>query len=136
VRETPVVIRLIQRQLLADALRAFAQGHDVPPDGGHVLADRQVDALNERGIDVLFLWGLHVFDARLRAEHYAMAHLNQPSASVFPDNLRIESLWQGHPARLRGRACDLSARWLDLGPNVGPQCRGLLLDGFYQLLRH
>jgi hypothetical protein len=113
------VVRLIQGQLLAHALLAFAQGHDATPDGGQVLVDRQVDALNERGVDVPPLWGQHVLDTSLRAEHYAMAHLNQLSASVFLDDLRIEQPCQGHPARLRGRACGLSERELNPGHKVG-----------------
>jgi hypothetical protein len=42
----------MEGQLLADALLTIARGHDAPPDGGHVLADRQVEGLNERRIDV------------------------------------------------------------------------------------
>jgi hypothetical protein len=90
VRQTPVVPRLVQGQLLADALLAFAQGHNTPPDGGHGLAGRQVDALNERGVDVPTPWGYKLFDAHLLTEHHSLAHLNQPSASAFLDDLQIE----------------------------------------------
>jgi hypothetical protein len=130
VRQTSVLLRLIQGQLPGCALLAFAQGHDAPPDGGHVLADRQVEALNERALDVLTRWGQKAVDASLRAEYHTMAPRIQPSASIFLDDLRIDSPWQGDPARLRGRACGLSARWLDPGPEVGQQRRGLLIDGF------
>src|SRR6266566_3954883 len=93
-----------------------------------MVADREVDPLNEGGVDVPTLWGQNLFDTSQCAKDHAMVHLNQPSAPVFLDDLRIEEPGQRRPAGLRGRAFGLSARWLDPVPKVGQQRRRILLE--------
>src|SRR2546428_11362694 len=120
-----IVVRLIEGELVPQAFLAFAQGHHTPPDGGDMLADREIDALNEGGVDLPTLWGQHVCDASQRTEHHAMTHLNEPSAPVFLDDLRIEELWHGHPAGLRHGTCGLTTRRLHPLAKVGQQRRGV-----------
>src|SRR4029453_14656651 len=50
--ETKVVIDLIQHQLLAQAPFVFAQRADPPANSSHMLADVEVDPLDEGGIDL------------------------------------------------------------------------------------
>jgi len=52
VRQAKVVVRLIERQLLAQPLLALAQRADPSSDRRDMLAHRQVDTLDERGIDM------------------------------------------------------------------------------------
>jgi hypothetical protein len=44
---------MIQGQLLAHARLVFTQRDDAPPHGRHMLADRQVDALDEDRVDLV-----------------------------------------------------------------------------------
>src|SRR6266851_8358947 len=46
-RQAEIVVDVIQGQLLAQAVLAFAEGGDASTDGGHMLADGEVHALNE-----------------------------------------------------------------------------------------
>ena len=50
--QTKVVIDVIQRQLLAQARFVFAQRADPPANSSHMLADVEVDPLDEGGIDL------------------------------------------------------------------------------------
>jgi hypothetical protein len=50
--QAEIVINLIHGELLAEAGFVFAQGYHPPPDCGDMLANRQVDPLNERCIDL------------------------------------------------------------------------------------
>ena len=63
-------------ELVPQAFLAFAQGHHAPPDGGDMLADGEIDALDERRVNLPTLWSQTVFDASQRTEHHAMTHLN------------------------------------------------------------
>ena len=46
-RPAKVVIDVREGQLVAQALFAFTEGDHAPSDGGYMLADGEVDALNE-----------------------------------------------------------------------------------------
>ena len=68
-RQTEVVIGMIQGQLLAQARLVFTQRDDAPPDGRHMLADRQVDALDEGGVDPSAAGCQHLLERFQRAAH-------------------------------------------------------------------
>jgi hypothetical protein len=50
--QAKVVIRLKHDQLLAYAGLVFAERDDAPANGGHMLADRQINPFNERRVDL------------------------------------------------------------------------------------
>ena len=50
--QTKVVIRLEQRQLVAQPVFALAERGDPTPPRGHMLAQAEVEALDEGGIDL------------------------------------------------------------------------------------
>jgi len=50
--QTKVVIRLEERQLVAQPVFALAERGDPTTDGRHMLAEVEVEALNEGGIDL------------------------------------------------------------------------------------
>jgi hypothetical protein len=52
VRQAKIIVPVIPRELLAYARLVLAECDDAPPDGSHMLADREVDAFNEGGIDL------------------------------------------------------------------------------------
>src|ERR1700756_2695977 len=110
-RQTEVIIDLIQGQLLPQPVFALAQRADPSPDRGDMLPDAEVDPLHEGRVDVPPEWGQDVVDGLRGAKHHAVAHPYQPPAPHGLDHLRVEELGQWPPARLGGRAWRLSARW-------------------------
>ena len=125
-RQHEIVVDLEQRQLLAQALLALAQRGNTPPHGGDMLTDGQVDALRKGGVDLPALRGQHVIDGIQRTKHDAVAHPDQASPAYRLDDLRVEQLWQGHPAGLGRRASGLTARELHPVAIVGQQGRQIL----------
>src|SRR5439155_25275568 len=51
-RQAKIIISMVQGELLPHAVLALAQRADPSSDGGHVLADGQVEALHERRVDL------------------------------------------------------------------------------------
>jgi hypothetical protein len=51
-RQAKVVVHVIQRQLMAYAVLAFAEGGDAATDRGDMLADTEVETFNEGGVDL------------------------------------------------------------------------------------
>src|SRR2546430_13865811 len=103
---------MIQGELLAYAVLAFAERTDPSSDRGHMLADAQVDALHERRVDLPAAGRQHLLDRLQRAEDDAVAHPDQTPAPHGLDHLRIEELGPGHPAGLRRGTFFLAAWWL------------------------
>ena len=60
--QTKVVIDVIQRQLLAQARFVFAQRADPSPHRGHMLADGEVQPLDEGGVDLAAQGSQHGID--------------------------------------------------------------------------
>ena len=97
------MVDVVQRQLLAQAVLTLTQRGGAPPNGCHMLAQAEVDALHEGGVDLPTAGRQHLLDRCQRAEHDAVLHVNQAPAPHGFDHLGIEQLGQRHPARLRGR---------------------------------
>ena len=125
-RQTEVVIGMIQGQLLAQARLVFAPRHDAPPDGRHMLADRQVDALDECRVDLPARLGQHLRDPAQGAEDDPVAYANQPPAPILFYHLRLEHVGQRHPAGLGHRSCGLPARWLQPLTEMGQSEHSLI----------
>jgi len=50
--QAEIIVHVIQGQLLAYAVLTLAERGDASPNGGHMLAKGQVEALHERRIDL------------------------------------------------------------------------------------
>src|SRR5215475_4590109 len=135
-RQAEIVVDVIQGQLLAQAVLTFAEGGDASTDGGHMLADGEVHALDEGGIDLPATGRQSLVDRLQRAEHDPGPHVDQPATSHGLYHLRIEELWHRHPPGLRGRACGLAARWLYPLSETGQESRGVLLEAIRQEQRY
>jgi hypothetical protein len=125
--QAEIIIDMVQRQLLAYAVLTFAEGGDTSTDGGHMLADAEVDALNEGGIDLPATGRQHLLDRLQRAEHDPVPHADQTATSHGLHHLHIEQLRHSHPAQLRGRSCGLAAWRVHPVPKMGQQGRRILL---------
>src|SRR5262245_48906650 len=111
--QTEIVVHLIQYKLLQQPLLALTQRADPSSDRGHMLADAQVHALNERGVDLPAAGRYHLLHRLERPEHHTVAHSYQVPPAHGLDDLRVEQLRQWHPARFRHRATGSAAWWLD-----------------------
>ena len=72
--QAEVVVQVVQGQLLAYPHHTFAQGRHPPANGGHMLANSEVDALEEGRIDLPAVCGQHLVDPRQGAEPHARTH--------------------------------------------------------------
>src|SRR6516164_8426994 len=93
--QTEVIIDLIPYQLLPPAVRAFAQSRDPPSHRRDMLADAEVEAFDERRIDLPATGRQHLLNRLTRAEYDPLVHPYQA-----PPAYRLDHLWQGHPAGL------------------------------------
>src|SRR5262245_60920729 len=103
-REAKIVVDMIQSELLPQPLFTLTQRADPSSDRRHMLANRKVNALNKRRIDLPAAGRQHLLDRLQRAEHDPVMHANQPPPAHGLHHLRIEQVGQWHPARLRCRA--------------------------------
>ena len=92
-----------------------------------MLANRQVDAPHEGGINLPATGRQDLLDNRLRAEYHSMSDLNQASAPHGLDHLGIEQLGQRHPTRLGLRTFRLAPRWLHPMAKVGQDGGAIVL---------
>src|SRR5437870_13717273 len=102
---------MIQGELLAYAVLAFAERTDPSSDCGHMLADAQVYALHERRVDLPAAGRQHLLDRLQRAKDDAVAHPDHTAAPHGLAPLRIEELGPGHPAGLRRGTGALGPAW-------------------------
>ena len=130
--QAEIIVHVIQGQLLAQASLVFAQCGDPPPNSGHMLAYRQVDALDKGRVDLPAAGRQHLLDRLQRAEHDPVPHADQAPASHGLDHLRVEQWWQRHPARLGSRALDSLALRLYPVPIVREQGGHVLLKSVRQ----
>ena len=86
-RQAKVVVRVVKGQLLAYTPLAFAPSHHAPPDGGDMLADRQVQALNQGDVDLPALRGEHLLHSFQRPGDHPVADEDQSAASIRFDDL-------------------------------------------------
>jgi hypothetical protein len=136
VREHEIVVDLRQNSLLASPRFLFTQGVNPTPDGGDMLPDVQIQALNQRRVDLPAVLGQDCLDRLQGAQHHPMTHPHQTPPAHRLDPLRIEPRRQGPPAGLRRGAGGLVAWWLDPGANVGQERSRLLLKAVGQTQRH
>ena len=134
--QAKIVVRLIEGELGSQAFLAFAQRHHAPPDGSHMLSNRQIDPFNEGGVDLPSLRGEHVLHAFQCPAYDPVADVDQPSPSIRLDNLGIAQLGQRYPAGLRRGAYGSPARRLYPLAHVGQQRCGILLEPIGEKQRH
>ncbi len=97
-----------------------------------MLADGEVHALNEGGIDLPATSRQHLLDRFKRAAHDPVPHADQTAPPHGLDHLRIEQPGRWHPARFRRRALCPLARRLDPLTVVCQQRRRVLLEAVGQ----
>src|SRR5262249_28200151 len=118
VRQYEIVVRMVERQLLAQARLTLAQHSGPPSNRRGVLAQAEVDALYQRGIDLPAQRTQHLIDGLERTEDYAVLQVDQAPAPYGLDHLRIAQRGQWHPAWLGPRASGLVALRLHPVPIV------------------
>jgi hypothetical protein len=124
VRQTEVVIHVIQSERLPQPVFALAQRADPSLDRGDMLPDAAVDPLHKGGVDVPAVWRQDVVDGFEGAKHHVVRHVDETPAPHGLHHLRLEQVGQGHPARLGCWTLRLPARWLPPLLIVGEQgCR-------------
>jgi len=134
--QAEIIIDMGQCQLLPHAVLALAERADPPSHRRHMLADGQVEALHERGVDLPAAGRQHLLDRLKRATHDPVSHVDQAPAPHGLDHLGVEQAGPRHPARLGGRPCSLTARELDPLPRVRQQGRRIRLEAIGQKQRH
>src|SRR6266446_7462801 len=118
--QAEIIIDLIQHQLLPEARLVFAQRGDATTDRRHMLADSEIEAFNEGGVDLPAAGRQHVLDPLERAEDHAVLHLYQTAPPYGLDDLGIEEPGQGHPTGLGSCPCGLTAGGLYPLPIANP----------------
>jgi len=68
---------VIQAQLLVSAVLALAPRGNAPPNRRHMVADAQVEARNERGVDVPATRRSCLLDGFQSAKHHAVRDTHQ-----------------------------------------------------------
>ena len=108
-----MIVHVIHAQLLAHALLVLPPRGDASAHSGHMLAQAEVEAFTEGGVDLPAAGRQHRLDGRQRAAHDLVPHPHQTPAPHRLDHLRLEHLRQGPPAWLQRRASGPAAWWLD-----------------------
>ena len=107
-RQAKVIVDVRQGELLAYAHLVLAVRRDASPDGGHRLADAEVNPLDKGSIDLPAVRGQHLLNGSQRAERHAMAYPDQTAAPIQLHHLPCT----------RYRTCR-SKRWNIDGKRVG-----------------
>jgi hypothetical protein len=82
---------------VAQPVFAFAECGDPTTDGRHMLAEVEVEALDEGGIDLPAAGHQHLLDRLQRAERHAVCHPDQTPPSDGLHHLCIERLCRKLP---------------------------------------
>ena len=98
-RQAKIIIHMVQGQLLAQAVLALAQCGNATPNRRHMLADAQVEAFNERGVDAPATRRSHVLDGFQSAKHHPVPDTDETTPTGGFDHLRIQQPGQRHPTR-------------------------------------
>src|SRR5215472_6097764 len=112
-QEAKIIVDMIQGELLSQAVLTLAQRADPSPHRGHMLAYREVEALNESGVDLAAKGSQHGIDGLQGAKDHAVTHPHQAPPAYGLDDLGIQELGQRHPARLGQGTCGLAPWRLD-----------------------
>src|SRR6266566_4635439 len=86
---------MIEHELLASAVLALAERGNPPSHRRHMLTESQVEAFNERRVDLPAAGRQHVLDPLQRAEDDTVLHLHQTATPYGLDDLGIEEHGQG-----------------------------------------
>src|SRR5437588_11319302 len=97
-----------------------------------MLADSEIEAFNEGGVDLPAAGRQHALDPLERAEDHAVLLLYQTAPPYGLDDLGIEEPRQGHPTGLESCPGGLTARGLDPLPIVRQQRRRVRLEAVRQ----
>jgi hypothetical protein len=81
---------MVQNELLAHADLTLAEGGHPSPHRGDMLADAQVDAFNEGGVDLPAAGRSHLLRRLERPEHHTVPHSYQAPPAYGLDHLRIQ----------------------------------------------
>jgi hypothetical protein len=79
--QAKVVVRVVQGQLLTQALLVFTQRDDAPTDRRHMLPNREVHALNEGRVDPPTVRWQHLVNRLKGAKHDTVGDPHQMSVS-------------------------------------------------------
>src|SRR5439155_16240334 len=112
-RQAKIVIHVVHSSLLPQALLALAERGDATPNRRHLLAQAEVEALDEGGLDVPAAGRQHLLHRLQGAKHDPLPHADQTAPAGRVDHLRIQQLGPRHPARLGGWSLVLAAWRLD-----------------------
>ena len=93
--QAEIIIDMVQNELLPHAVLTLAEGGHPSPHRGDMLADAEVDALDEGGVDLPAAGRQHLLDRLKRAEYDPVLHADQTPAPHGLDHLCIEQLGQG-----------------------------------------
>jgi hypothetical protein len=91
------------------------------------VAKREVDPLNESGVDVPSPWGQDLHDLSPGTEHHLWTHVDQVAAAVLFDDLGIEQLRAWHPTGLWDWPFGLTAGRQYPVPQMGQESGRILL---------
>jgi hypothetical protein len=108
-RQHEIVIDLEQAQLLAQTVLALARRSAAASNRRHPLPQTQIEAFNAGSIDLPAAGRQHLLDRRFRTKHHAVFDLEEPPPAQGFHDLRVEQLWQRHPAWLGHGAFCLAA---------------------------
>src|SRR5215470_14495324 len=89
--QTEIIIALIQYQLLPHTVLAFAQSRDPPSHRRDMLADAEVEAFDERRIDLPATGRQHLLHRLTRAEYDPLVHPHQAPLAYRLEHLCIEA---------------------------------------------
>src|SRR5205823_14719399 len=95
VGQAEIIIDVVHRYLLPQAVLALAQRGNTPSDCRHMLPDGEVEALRERRVDLPAQRRQHLLDGRDRAKHDAVRDTDQAPAPHGLDHLRVEQAAAG-----------------------------------------
>src|SRR5262245_41886361 len=101
-----------------------------------MLANGEVDPLNERRVDLPLARRYHLLDGSEGPEHHTVTDMDQTPAVQGLAHLGIEQFGPRPPAGLRYRASCPLAGGLDPVPRVGQQGRRIFLESISEEERH
>jgi len=112
-RQAKIVIHVVHSHLLPQALLSLAERGDATPNCRHMLAQAEVEALDEGGIDLPAAGRQHLLHRLQGAKHDPMPHADQTAPAGRFDHLRLQQLGPRHPARLGGWSLVLQQFWVN-----------------------
>ena len=131
-RQAEIVVGVKQGHLLAQTVLALAQRAGTTANRRHVLTEIEIEALHKGRVDLPATRCQHVVDTIERAAHHPVRHADQAPSAYRLHHVRLEQLWQGHPAGLGPRACGLTPLRLYPGAKMCQHRRHGFLESIRQ----